>query len=326
MKRLTLWTTLVAALLTAPTGSVRAQTESVEDQAQPVSLVRMNGVVYPVYYNDGDTYRPLAGPWRSRPARLAGFNTLESYGPTHKWGEWTYKELYINAKMATYNARRSIWNCKVDDAKKDGYGRILAVCLDLGIDQVRKGYAHAYSIDKPADWRLITAQRAAIVNRRGMWAKGVPPMVLTSLHSVDERINNENNYNRLISPFDGLSSKWKHQDNYSECQEVCHMGKVADKKAKLAVIAALRADPSTSEVVKGYEDPYLMAMFDEYTTTDRVPQIFTRKGHIPVKKKLDRLLKDGTFGKLKEIKGSCMVYATFERRYIIKPKPKCLKW
>ena len=42
-----------------------------------------------------------------------------------------------------------------------------------------------------------------------MWAKGVPPMVLTSLHSADERLNNDKNYNRLISSLDGLSQKWK---------------------------------------------------------------------------------------------------------------------
>lgn len=328
MKRLTLWKTLVATTLACSAVLARtAQSQPVtQDQAEPVSLARMNGVVYPVYYNDGDTFRPLAGPWRHRAARLAGFNTLESYGPTHQWGDWTYKELFVNAKMATYNARRAIWNCKVDGDNKDTYGRILAFCLDLGIDQVRKGFAHAFSVDGPAEWRLIVAQRDAIVNRRGMWAKGVPPMVVTSLHSADERFDNENNYNRLISPFDGATEKWKHQDHYSECQEVCHTGKVAAKAAKLAVLAALRADPTTQEIIKGYEDPYLMAMFDEYTTTDRVPQIFTRKGHVPVKKKLDELLKAGTFGALKEIQGSCMYYATFERRYIVKPKPTCLKW
>jgi endonuclease YncB( thermonuclease family) len=290
------------------------------------SLARMNGVTYPVYYNDGDTFRPLAGPWRQRPARLAGFNTLESYGPVHRWGGWTYKELFVNAKQATYNARRQIWNCKVDDSQKDGYGRILAKCLDLGVDQVKKGLAHAYNIGKPADWRLIQAQREAIVNRRGMWAKGVPPMVLTSLHSVDERINNDKNYNRLISPLDGLSDKWKHQISFQECQEVCHMGKVSSKAAKLKVIAALRADPKTEAAVRGYEDPYLMALLDEFTSQDRVAQIFVREGHIAVGKKLRALLASGAFGTLETVKGSCMVYVPFVRWYRVKPKPKCLKW
>ena len=146
MKRL-----ILAAVAMVTVSSVAAVANAQE------SLVRMNGKVYPVYYNDGDTFRPLAGPWRGRPARLAGFNTLESYGPTHRWGDWTYKELFVNAKQATYSARRRIWNCKVDDAEKDGYGRILAICLDLGIDHIRNGYAHAYTIDKPADWRLIQA-------------------------------------------------------------------------------------------------------------------------------------------------------------------------
>ncbi|MCA9622783.1 MAG: thermonuclease family protein, partial [Myxococcales bacterium] len=187
------------ALLTtalAASAATAVITAAPSEAAAQVSIVRINGIATPVYFNDGDTFRPLGGPFRFRPARLAGFNTLESYGPTHQWGGWTYKELYVNAKQATLNARTEIWNCKADDTQKDGYGRILAICIDLGADHIRKGLAHAYNIDKPADWRFLQAQRDAIVHRRGMWAKGVPPLVLTSLHSVDERFDNENNYNR----------------------------------------------------------------------------------------------------------------------------------
>lgn len=303
-----------------------ASTVAVDGRADITSIVRINGVATPVSYNDGDTFRALAGPYRRRAARLAGFNTLESYGTVHRWGGWTYRELYVNAKMATYHARRGIWNCDVDGSKLDGYGRILAICLDLGESHLRHGYAHAYSIGDPAHPRLIAAQREAIVERRGMWAKGVPAAVLTSLHSVDERFDNENNYNRLISPLDGISTKWKHQDAYSECQEVCHPNEVLTLAQANQVIGQLRDDPATEPIIRGYEDPYLWVMLNEYATMDRVAQIFSKyKGHETIKAKLDAMKKAGAFPKTKTVPGSCMLYATFERRYRIKPKPKCLK-
>ena len=37
--------------------------------------VKLNGIVTPVFFNDGDTFRPLAGPMRFRPARLALANS-----------------------------------------------------------------------------------------------------------------------------------------------------------------------------------------------------------------------------------------------------------
>ncbi len=308
-----------------------------EDSPAITSMVRVNGTVTPVYYNDGDTWRALGGPFKGRSARLAGYNTLESYGAVHQWGGWDYRELYVNAKQATYNARRHMWNCNVDGSKKDGYGRILANCADLRESQVKKGLAHIYTIGEPAPKRDIRAQREAIVKRRGMWAKGVPAVVLTSLHSANERFDNDGNYNRLISSLDGLSAKWKHQDVYGECQEVCHQDQEVSKEDALKIIAELRSDPATKDVVKGYEDPYLMAMLNEYVTPlprpdedidypdHRVAHIFEKDGHEAVQKKLDQMRKAGAV-KSHEVKGSCMVYASFERRYRVKPKPECLKY
>lgn len=287
--------------------------------------VKINGVVTPVFFNDGDTFRALAGPLRSRSARLAGFNTLESYGTVHQWGGWTFRELYVNAKQATWNARRGKWSCTADPSDRDGYGRILAICLDLGEDHIRQGLAHAMEIDGPSSWRYIQLQRQAIVHRRGMWAKGVPPAILTSLHSVDERPFNPENYNRLVSPLDGASTKWEHQDLYQECQKVCHPAKVVERAAALEVIRALRADAGTSRLVYGLEDMYLMALLNEYVTLDRVAQVFAADGHVAVKTKLDALKREGRFGRLQDVDGSCMIYATFDRRYRVKPRPKCLK-
>ena len=60
----------------------------------------------------------------------------------------------------------------------------------------------------------LNAQRDAIKNRRGMWANGVPKYVLTSLHSVDERPNQNWAYNRLVSTHDGHSERWIHGETY----------------------------------------------------------------------------------------------------------------
>lgn len=298
---------------------------AVNARAETTGTVRINGVATPVYFNDGDTFRALAGPYRNRSSRLAGFNTLESYGPAHQWGGWTAREMYSLAKQGALNARRGFWSCSIDPTEKDGYGRLLAICPDLQYDQIRKGLAHVLSVDGDPPRRLMEAQRKAIVEKRGIWAKGVPAMVVTSTHSVEERFDNKYNYNRLVSSLDGISQKWHHQNQYEECENVCWKAKTARRDRLIEVIAALRADPKTTAIVRGYEDPYLLAMLAEYVATDRVAHIFEDKGHDRVKPKLDELKAAGAFGPLIEEDSSCMLYVGFDRRYRIPPKPRCLK-
>ncbi len=288
------------------------------------TLVRVNGTARPVYFNDGDTFKLLAGPMRLRNARLAGFNTLESFGPVHRWGDWTAHELYAVAKQATLNARRGKWSCSADPGERDGYGRLLAVCPDLALDHISKGLAHALSIDGPSPKNYLRAQRRAIVARRGMWAHGVPPVVMTSVHSVDERYDNADNYNRLVSALDGQSVRWRHQDKYAECQEVCFKAPVAGREALLAVIATLRADEQTRDIVSGYEDQYLLALLGEFVATGRVAQVFPKDGHKAVKLELDALLQAGAFGALEDKKVACMTYVPFDRRYGV-IKAECLR-
>ncbi len=287
--------------------------------------VKINGVATPVYFNDGDTFRALAGPFRNRAARLAGYNTLESYGSAHQWGGWTAREMYSLAKQATLNARRGFWNCSLDPKDKDGYGRFLAICPDLQYDQIKNGFAHVLSVEGDAPKRLMDAQRDAIIHGRGIWAKGVPAMIVTSTHAANERFDTKDNYNRLVSSLDGSSLKWKHQNNYDECENVCWKAKSAERANLIAVIDALRADERTKGIIKGFEDPYLLPMLAEYVATERVPHMFIDKGDVPVKTKLDELLKAGAFGALKEADVSCMIYVGFDRRYRIAPKPRCLK-
>ena len=189
--------------------------------ARPASRVFLNGVPTPVYFNDGDSFSVLGGPLEGTKARLAGFNSLESFGGVHRWGTWDPHELYVNAKMATLNARRGIWHC-YSDLKRDGYGRILWYCPDLAIDDLRKGLAHAMTITaEPSPPELIEAQRLAQLEKRGMWAHGVPKYIVTSTHSNDEGYAGKT-YNRLISTADGHTEQWLPTDNYKECQEVCH--------------------------------------------------------------------------------------------------------
>jgi endonuclease YncB( thermonuclease family) len=188
---------------------------------EPLTRVFLNGVPTPVFFNDGDSWRVMSGPLEGTRARLAGFNTLESFGPVHRWGTWHPYELYINAKMATLNARRGVWHCH-SDLSRDGYGRILWICPDLAVDQIRKGLAHAMNIDdEPARAEFLAAQREAMTARRGMWAHGVPEMVMTSAHSADEDSTRDWHYNRMVSTRFGHSESIRHRETYPECQMVC---------------------------------------------------------------------------------------------------------
>lgn len=148
--------------------------------------VFINGTLVPVSFNDGDSFRVHGGEYTGSQCRLGGYNTLESFGPAHQWGTWHPYELYIVAKMATMNGRRGTWHCFTDGGR-DGYGRLLMDCPDLAVDQIRRGYGQAYQIDDtPSRPEYLRAQQEAIRERRGMWAHGVPELVMTSAHSLDE--------------------------------------------------------------------------------------------------------------------------------------------
>ena len=204
------------------------------------SKVYLNGVATPVYFNDGDSFRVLAGPLEGTRARIAGFNTLESYGPVHKWGDWTKKELYIFAKMATLNAQRGVWHCK-SKMEKDTYGRILWHCDDLAISQISQGYAHAMTIDQnPAAKFLLQAQKKAQKGKKGFWAKGIPNFILTSAHSIDEKVfKSSKTYDRFVSALDGHSEKVTHSKDYKTCTEVCYdpLSKYSSDSSKQSCIS-----------------------------------------------------------------------------------------
>jgi endonuclease YncB( thermonuclease family) len=271
--------------------------------------VFINGRATPVTFNDGDSFRPQAGPYKGSQSRLSGFNTLESFGAVHSWGTWSARELWVMAKLATKNAQRGVWHCETD-GKKDGYGRLLMFCKDLAKSHIAQGLAMVMSVDnKPGDAELIATQREAIANRRGMWAHGVPSYVLSSLHATSEGGGKDGKtYNRLISTADGHSEKWLHTDDYAECQKVCRPARTLLATSLGTASAAVRkldglAD-ATDDDVRRYADEFLS--FGHVTSAadagPRLDDLFTALQE-------QGALAAGTTD------DSCHVYVDFRRRF-----------
>ena len=155
---------ITSATLIAGLGLLAAVTLAPRESSagEPATRVILNGKATPVFFNDGDSFRVLKGKMKGAKARLFGYNTLESYGAVHQWGDWTAKELYYIAKMSALHARAGVWTCTTD-GKTDTYGRMLVNCPGLAEDLVRRGWAHALSInDDPAQDFLLKAQHEAI--------------------------------------------------------------------------------------------------------------------------------------------------------------------
>ncbi len=281
-------------------------------EAEPVSKVFIDGAPTPVYFMDGDSFRVLTGPLAGRNARLAGFNTLESYGPVHRWGGFHAKELYHNAKLATYNGRKGIWRC-FDMHEEDVYGRILLWCPDLAVDQVRRGLAHAMSATpEPAKPMLIEAQADAIKHRRGMWAHGVPQYVLTSLHSINEPGSKDYAYNRLVSTIDGHSAKWTHQEPYAECQWVCRTERVVDEALVAAAAKQVEVDLAGTVQAKGAA---LQTLVGDYARLGYFSGLDDEVQASALSTLLDEYFAEGRLGPREELQGACNLFVLFERRY-----------
>jgi endonuclease YncB( thermonuclease family) len=290
--------------------------------AEVATRVYLNGVPTAVYFNDGDSFRVLAGPYKGTRARTAGFNTLESYGPVHMWGSWTAHELSHYASKGTLNARRGTWNCK-SDGSRDGYGRMLWDCLDLAIEQVQKGLAHAMTVTlEGAHPAIQKAQRDAIVNRRGMWAHGVPSFVMTSLHSADER-SSGTGYNRNVASSDGHSEKQKHTDIYEECQYVCQPAQDVDDAKVTAFAASLQKNADLASVLSEYDAAAVNTMVSEFARTGIATRFKTSSHRVAVESILAKAQAVGMFSKT-STPLACMIYVKFQRRYGAE-KAACLR-
>jgi len=281
--------------------------------AEPRTRVVLNGKVVPVTFNDGDSFRVLGGTFNGAKARLVGYNTLESYGPVHQWGTWTAKELYVIAKMAMKHAQRGVWTCTTD-GKSDTYGRMLVTCAKLAEELVRLGYAHAMSVDdKPAKAELVLAQREAQRERRGLWAHGVPPFVLTSLHSVEEDTTGAGTYNRLVSSDDGHSVKWKHTDRYEECARVCQWVYEVDDAKIDELAAAMAADAKAAAIVGSLSDAQRREVAASWARYRHVARAVDKKRREDLAAILRTL--DGNLGEPGRSEGACMIHVPFERRF-----------
>lgn len=188
------------------------------------SAIMLGGERLRVRWSDGDSFKFLDGPYKDSGVRLTSYNTLESYGPVHRWGEWTGDELYDIARRAKYVAGSQVWECTTD-GNLDAYRRVLVSCPGVAMEMVRVGFAHVFVIDTEADEALLKVQSKAQRKKWGIWAKGVPTAVVTSLHSADElgRDGELKNpvYNRVVDTKTGQSTTMAHATVYEICQEVC---------------------------------------------------------------------------------------------------------
>lgn len=283
--------------------------------ADSAARVFLNGVPTPVYFNDGDSFRVLAGPFQGTSARLAGYNTLESFGPVHMFGDWKPYELFVIAKMATLNARRGTWHCD-SDGSRDGYGRILWHCPDLGLDQVRRGLAHALSVNRePADPALLAAQREAQAARRGLWAHGIPDYVVSSLHSLAEDPDRPSHYNRAVSALDGHSADWSHRDTYEECATVCYPVKRVPAAVAEPLAKELLADPALGPGLAGWTPESLGLLLSDYAREGKVTPIVPAPVRDALEQRLAALKSAGRLAASEESRDSCHVYVDFKRRF-----------
>jgi endonuclease YncB( thermonuclease family) len=194
------------------------------DKHDAVGTIVLNGEKTDIRWTDGDSFKINDGPYKGRGTRLKGYNTLEAYGPVHRWGTWSGAELFVIAKDASTLAAAHEWACTTD-GKEDGYKRLLIDCPDLTIDLVTKGYALAYAVEGKSPAAVLTAQAEAQTAKRGMWQKGVVKGVITSLHSVGEAGDEAEAiaYNRVVDTRTGEAQKRKHTKTYASCEEVCEV-------------------------------------------------------------------------------------------------------
>jgi len=306
---------LRALLALLATGLVAPLADAPSARATIETRVFINGRPTRVYFNDGDSFRQLDGPYAGRGSRLAGFNTLESYGPVHSWGDWHPFELFVIAKKATHLGRHGVWHCTTDGST-DTYGRVLLDCPDLAVAQIRHGYAHAMQIDDtPSRPEYLRAQHDAIRHRRGMWAHGVPEFVVTSLHSADEDPGRDTHYNRMVSVRDGHSEKWQHNDIYPECSTQCATEIRADAEKVTLMALQLRDDRTISGTLAPLNNLLLLEAVDRYARLAELPAYLDPAIAEVLEPRLAAARANGALGETTEVRGACMLYADFRRRY-----------
>ena len=212
-------TSSIVALLTLIIVSV-----ALEATAKPSGRgrVTIDDQPYDVVWSDGDSFRITSGTKRGQRVRLLGYNTLESYGPVHKWGDWNEWSLYKIARGAKTLAARENWVCR-SQGKVDQYKRLLVRCPQLIKAMINSGIGHLFEVKSTPLAEDLKLQEAAIKARVGMWAKGAPEGLMTSVHSQAEKPE-EPSYNRVASLSTGMANKHLHTETYDVCKWVCQLG------------------------------------------------------------------------------------------------------
>jgi endonuclease YncB( thermonuclease family) len=200
-------------------GGTELAEEVVGDEIPNQPSVVLDGIQIEVQWDDGDTFHGVHPNGDKIKARLNGFNTLESYGPVHQWGEWSATELYKIAKDSGVFASKTVWEC-TDTKRGGGYGRILVDCPELRKQMLEQGFAHPFSVKSPAPESDLEAMRKGMQNKLGIWHKGTPRYLITSLHSQDEKPDKDA-YNRVCDLEIGQCETQDHTDTYTVCQNVC---------------------------------------------------------------------------------------------------------
>jgi endonuclease YncB( thermonuclease family) len=208
--------TTVAAV--APAGAAAARGR--RPHGLPATL-RLDGQPTQVRWIDGDTFQVDSGPLEGFATRLVGYNALESFGPVHRIGTATPEALWLVARAAAPLLAREEWRCTTL-GRRDGYGRALVSCPEAAATLVRAGLALAFAMEGPADPALLAAQRQAQAARAGLWAGGVPPLVVTSVHSDGEQgLGTRGAYDRVVDTRTGRASPRPHRRRYATCEEAC---------------------------------------------------------------------------------------------------------
>lgn len=221
--------TLVPALLLllaagcahdAPPPEAAAPLAAAPPASHGPAAIRLNGEEVQVRWSDGDSFELKSGSLKGADTRLTGYNTLESYGPVHRFGDWTAAELYGIARSSKELASAEVWDC-TGGGEKDSYGRLLISCPGVSRAMIRAGHAFVMAVDEEPDPELLRLQREARAAKAGMWAKGAPAEIVTSVHPA---VPGKPGYNRVVDLETGRSRKWTHESAYAICEEVCLPG------------------------------------------------------------------------------------------------------
>ena len=224
----------------------------------------------------------------------------------HQWGDWSFRELYVNAKAATLHPRRGIWRCSGISAST-ATGAAFFKCPELAIHMIRAGMAHADRHAEPSPEACSgrstrrDKEPARHVGRRrpqirphltpsGGWRRtrlGLQPP------GLDPTMN---------------SGLWIHGETYGECDKVC-----------------VREVELDSQVLR--EAKQRLDSVDELTTWRSLParkqvevleiwlMIETVSAHIPkAERDPDAPIVDPTGGdrlaRRRRLQGGCMIYVT----------------